>query len=569
MTFGMILTAILILVTNLTITEPVDGETYDGDWLTLRAIVENENELPDSVHYKLNGQPSVLIPRLNTDWYTYMANNNRTGYSEAPSPQDNTILWTAPVTGTWHEFVSPVVVDGRVYHASEEEEIAYCLDAATGAEIWRFESIGDAIDDAMHVQDGRVYLASDSIWCLDALTGDRIWAFGDGGDYGFTGPPVLYENSVFVFAYSSSSVYSLDRDSGEEIWSTDTLLGSQSSMTAWNGLLFLPTFSSGTQGWMYALNTVSGEIAWVTYDIGHLWDSSPVVVDSTIYIGSCNGSLYRIDALTGSIINEFTFGGLERIESTPAIHEDRAYFGLDDYFYCVDRFSGVVQWDLYLPDGYLHASAGIADGLVFWGDDDCSPYDSLVFIHAVDIQTGTEIWNYPVYEVPLGIISSPAIVDGVMYIGAGDGNLYAFGTGLKYTYKEDYFYADVGPNELIVTSFDGGAAVAADTIDFTVTQTGITLEPSSRLALCASPNPFYSTASISFELSEPGWTSVTVYDLSGRIVRTLQNSELGAGQHAIVWDGRTENGEVVSAGLYLCRIKSDGISETTGLCLLR
>jgi len=120
-----------------------------------------------------------------------------------------------------------------------------------------------------------------------------------------------------------------------------------------------------------------------------------------------------------------------------------------------------------------------------------------------------------------------------------------------------------------VTSFDNGIAVAADTINFTVTQTGITLEPSSRLALSASPNPFYSEASISFELSDPGWTSVTVYDLSGRIVRTLENSELGAGQHSIVWDGKKENGEVVSAGLYLCRIQSGGISENTGLCLLR
>jgi hypothetical protein len=111
MTFGMILTAILISVTNLTITEPVDGETYDGDWLTLRAIVENENELPDSVHYSLNGGAAVLIPRLNTDWFTYMANNNNTGYSESPAPMDNTLLWTAPVTGNIHEFPTPVIVN--------------------------------------------------------------------------------------------------------------------------------------------------------------------------------------------------------------------------------------------------------------------------------------------------------------------------------------------------------------------------------------------------------------------------------------------------------------------------
>jgi len=60
-----------------------------------------------------------------------------------------------------------------------------------------------------------------------------------------------------------------------------------------------------------------------------------------------------------------------------------------------------------------------------------------------------------------------------------------------------------------------------------------------------------------------------VYDLTGRKVCSLAESVLGAGQHSIEWDGRNSNGESVSAGLYLCRIQSGGISETTGLCLLR
>ena len=563
MTFGMILTTILIFVTNLTITEPVDGETYDGDWLPLRAIVENENEVPDSVHYSLNAQPVVQIPRLNTDWYTYMANDCRTGYSESPAPHDNTILWTAPISGTFHEFVSPVVVDGRVYYASEEDEIAYCLDAATGAEIWRFENIGDRIDDAMHVQDGKAYLASDSIWCLDALTGDRIWAFGE-TRYGFQGPPVPYQGRVFVSGYHF--IYCLDGLTGVEIWRSDDTLCTTSSMTAWNDMLFVPTI----YGYMYALDTFLGDIVWVADGFGTFWDSSPVVVDSTIYIGDCGSeaNLYAFDPFDGSSVTLWgPYDGA--IESTPAVFEDRIFFGAYPLIYCVNRFTGDVIWGFEPPnDDYLHASCGVADDLVFWGDANWGP-DSVAFIHAVDIDTGNEIWSYETNGGPLGIVSSPSIVDGVMYIAATDGNLYAFGTGLKYTYKEDYFYADVGPNELIVTSFYAGTAVAADTINFTVTQTGITLEPSTRLALCASPNPFYSEASISFELSEPGWTSVTVYDLSGRIVRTLENSELGTGQHSVVWDGRRENGEAVSAGLYLCRIQSGGISETTGMCLLR
>ncbi|MCD4700438.1 MAG: T9SS type A sorting domain-containing protein, partial [Candidatus Aegiribacteria sp.] len=181
---------------------------------------------------------------------------------------------------------------------------------------------------------------------------------------------------------------------------------------------------------------------------------------------------------------------------------------------------------------------------------------------------GQEVWSYITDSGLYGIVSSPAITDGVVYIAATDWNLYAFGTGLKYTYLNDLF-AEVGSNELIVTSFDEGVPVAADTISFTVTGTGISLESTRRLGLCASPNPFHSSASISFELSEPGYTSIEVYDLSGRIVCSLNDSELSAGEHSVQWDGRRQNGEPVSAGLYLCRIQSGSIAETTGLCLLR
>ncbi len=53
------LIVITFSTTSLTITEPVDGETYDGDWLTVRAIVENENEIPENVRYTLNAQSAI------------------------------------------------------------------------------------------------------------------------------------------------------------------------------------------------------------------------------------------------------------------------------------------------------------------------------------------------------------------------------------------------------------------------------------------------------------------------------------------------------------------------------
>ena len=565
MTFGMILTAILISTTSLTITEPVDGETYDGDWLTLRAIVENENEIPDSVHYSLNGEPVIQVLRLNTDWYTYMQNDLHHGYSESPAPTDNTILWTAPVTGDEHEFPAPVIVDGIVYYPSNMgTDSLYALDAATGELIWKYR-VG-MTDDAVTVKNGYLFIASDSLWCLDALTGERIWAT-DAAAYGGSTPAVadgrVYGGRRVAYPLWISYVSCFNAATGTEIWSDTLSESTMSCITVWNGMVFVPTFLFEGETSLYALDANTGSIIWENTDSYQgYWDSSPVVVDGDIYISGMDGKTRAIDAMTGITVWESPVSpGDYLITATPAYHDGRLYFADQiDTYHCLDASSGSTIWSV---PGVQHGSSGIADGIVFYGEYE-NPDNARVI--ALDCDTGEEIWSYTTDAER--IYSSPAITDGVVYIAGMDLNLYAFGTGLKYTYLDDLF-AQVGSNELIVTSFDEGTVVAADTINFTVTQTGINLEPSSRLALCASPNPFYSTASISFELSDPGWTSVTVYDLSGRIVRTLENSELGTGQHSIVWDGRGENGEVVSAGLYLCRIQSGGVSETTGMCLLR
>ena len=561
MIFGTILASILISITSLTITEPVDGETYEGDWLPLRAIVENENEVPDSVHYSLNGQTAVLIPRLNTDWYTYMQNDLHHGYSESPAPHDNTIFWTAPITGTDHEFPTPVVVDGLVYYPQNEGgDTLFALDATTGDVEWIFTGIGST-DDAVTVKDGRLYTASDSIYCLDALTGTRIWAFGKANHTGST--PVVVGGRVYCARgeFSDSAwVYCLEAETGSELWEKELYGMCVSCMTYWNGMLFVPTIG-GDPGPLYALNSETGNIIWQNEDDPYgYWDSSPTVVDEVIYIAGCSDGLRAIDAIDGESIWVTDFG--YEIDATPAYHDGSIYVGAQEPpFASVNPSDGTMKWTANFS---IHGSPGVADGMVFFGE---YSFNDSARVISLDCLTGDTVWTY--MTTALTFRGSPSITDGIVYIAAQDGNLYAFGSGLKYTYRDDFFYAAVGSNELIVTSFDGVTAVAADTINFTVTQTGITLEPSSRFALCASPNPFYSAASISFELSEPGFTSIEVYDLSGRIVSTLESSELAAGEHSTQWDGIKQNGEPVSAGLYFCRIQSGGITETTGLCLLR
>ncbi len=70
------------------------------------------------------------------------------------------------------------------------------------------------------------------------------------------------------------------------------------------------------------------------------------------------------------------------------------------------------------------------------------------------------------------------------------------------------------------------------------------------------PNPFASQTTISFHLTQPGMTRLTIYDLSGRNISMLVNEIRPAGTHNIRWDGTDDAGKQVSPGVYICKMIS-------------
>jgi hypothetical protein len=74
--------------------------------------------------------------------------------------------------------------------------------------------------------------------------------------------------------------------------------------------------------------------------------------------------------------------------------------------------------------------------------------------------------------------------------------------------------------------------------------------------LAAAPNPFERDSDLRFSLPREDRVSLAVYDISGRLVRTLTDESLPAGQHVRQWDGRDGTGSRVAAGVYLARLKT-------------
>jgi hypothetical protein len=88
----------------------------------------------------------------------------------------------------------------------------------------------------------------------------------------------------------------------------------------------------------------------------------------------------------------------------------------------------------------------------------------------------------------------------------------------------------------------------------------------------AAPNPFSPSTNLTYSIpSRLGGSNIQlkIYDLSGRLVRTLVDGPGPAGPNGIVWDGRNENGEIVVAGVYACRLSIGEQKVTRRLVLVR
>jgi hypothetical protein len=81
------------------------------------------------------------------------------------------------------------------------------------------------------------------------------------------------------------------------------------------------------------------------------------------------------------------------------------------------------------------------------------------------------------------------------------------------------------------------------------------------------PNPFNPQTTIWYDLPRRGPVNLALYDLRGRLVRTLVDGIREPGRHAAVWDGRDHAGGVAAAGVYFVRVRS-GDGEVTRKVLL-
>ncbi|MBP1922151.1 outer membrane protein assembly factor BamB [Halorubrum alkaliphilum] len=220
------------------------------------------------------------------------------------------------------------------------------VDIETNEDLWHFEIEDDKfIERAPTVSDGTIIFGTNSgesshhLYALDTETGEEMWRFTPTSGDGFSSSPTVHEGLVFVGNFDSN-IYTIEADSGEEVWSTSVPHWPRSTPTVSEGVVYIGNQTEQGSN-VHALDTRDGSVIWTTGVEDVVSWSSPTIVDGVVFVGSErmqggeNGFLYALDAETGETQWRYEVG--ESIRSSPIVADGTVFFGtLDDRVHAVD-----------------------------------------------------------------------------------------------------------------------------------------------------------------------------------------------------------------------------------------
>ncbi|HVO88409.1 MAG TPA: PQQ-binding-like beta-propeller repeat protein [Casimicrobiaceae bacterium] len=408
----------------------------------------------------------------------FRGNAGHTGVVDAQAPrQFHRIKWTFP---TGDRIVSsPVYRDGTLYFGGDDGYV-YAVGAIDGRQRWKHKT-GGPVASTPAIAGDLLYVVSydGKLYALDVRSGVPRWIFRTQGErrfeakglHGFQprnqtiadpydvflSSPVVADEAVF-FGSGDGNVYALDARSGALRWTFRTGDVVHASPAYADGVLFFGSWDS----YFYAVDVRTGMEKWRFHGgedpLAHNqvgFQSSPAVVNGVVYVGCRDSNLYAIDATTGKERWRFNNSGSWVITS-PAVTSDKVVFATSDssLYFVLDAHSAA---PLVRQQGkaYMFASPVIAGDVVLSGVLNGT-------LEARDLRSGEVLWTFATEaskrnegwvltadrrfngsllfastwrEAPMvaaqrqfsvgSIFSTPLVVDGVVFFGSTDGNLYA------------------------------------------------------------------------------------------------------------------------------------------------
>ena len=351
------------------------------------------------------------------DWPMFHYDPAHTGYTPTQALTSSpVVIWSTPPELSGGES-SPAIANDVVYVTSAE---LYAFNASTGQEIWHTDATS-----------GNPIVNGDIVYCggiaYDAFTGAELWSPNPAGA---TVCQAFSDGYLYVQQYTANfpqlgshvdALLCLNATTGDQIWSTPTnFIGSDGAVA--DGMLYLAGSYNGTRGNLYAFNASTGAKVW-SYSVSYVQTNSPgdspAVYGGIVYTVSSDDSIYAVNATDGAKIWGFKTGFF--VESCPAVANGVVYFSSDDgNLYALNAESGTKIWNYTTSGG--GSSPAVADNVVYAMGANGNLY-------AINASNGNKLWNFtlqPPGQVYNGL-SSPAIVDGRVYIGSNNHVITVFG----------------------------------------------------------------------------------------------------------------------------------------------
>jgi outer membrane protein assembly factor BamB len=421
---------------------------------------------------------SALAATAQADVPMFRGNAAHTGLFRGEAPVTFTrVKWAFATKG--QVLSSPAVVDGTVYVGSTDAHV-YAIEAASGGEKWKFQTKARVVSSPA-VANGVVIVVSydGNVYALDAQSGKPRWQFASEGERRFAAPgihgglPKEMQPDPFDFFLSSAAVangiayigsgdgyvYALDAATGALKWKFKTGNVVHASPAVADGTVFVGSWDAN----FYALDARTGAEKWrfktgedpKYFNLTGI-QSSAAVADGVVYFGCRDAKFYALDARSGA--EKWRFDNKNSwVITSPAVAGGVVYFATSDtgLFHALDAKTGAERFRIDFKRWPMFSSPALAKDMAYVGSHAGKLY-------AIDVRKGTLAWSFeteaarataatlvnadgtpnyraayaePFYDALIvglaklmtrgAMLSSPAVADGVVYVGSTDGNLYA------------------------------------------------------------------------------------------------------------------------------------------------
>jgi outer membrane protein assembly factor BamB len=409
-------------------------------------------------------------------------------YKNSDSRSFGDVRWSFKTGGKI--FSSPAILNGIAYFGSEDHFL-YAVDTRNGRLVWKFKT-NAAVHSSPAVFQNTVYFSSYDgyFYAVNATNGTGQWKFKTGGERKvgakglwtmkpagmymedqydfFLSSPIVHskgKNHSVYFGSSDGHLYALNAENGQLKWKFKTNGIIHTSPALENDIVYIGSWDTN----LYAVDAETGTRKWAfktgeqpEYHVLEGIQASPSIKNGLVYFGARDGYFYALDAKTGNLTWKYSADN-SWILTTASLKDSTVYFCTSDtyLFIALNARTGAEKFRTQLH-GYAYSSPAITENYAWLGDFTGNMYvldlsaqgkiidsfptpgrkanaakilnqkGNLDFTYTAGKEdpalyaTGTKVMD-AFYSLG-SIVSSPVIIDGVVYFGSADGYFYAVST---------------------------------------------------------------------------------------------------------------------------------------------